>query len=1072
MPPLNGFQKSCVALAVGQALTMGAAKAAVITVNGTNPALNCTLQDAIVSANTDTATGQCGAGSGDDVVRLHSQSAVLTSPSYFLASGATAFNITSNITIEGKTIAGGTSNEAPGQISRIGEEEFRLFRVASGSSLTLNDISVQGGELSVGGENGAGVFVDGGTLTLNSSTLTNNRVATEATGKGGAVYATGSSAQVNINYSYLSTNRANNGGAIALNDGAQLAIYRSRLNRNTATNQGGGVYTSRGTSVTLTDSRLSSNSAQQSGGGVYLGAGNGTGTGAASLTVQGGEFSSNRATNGLGGAISSKYGDISIADAHFKYNQAGVFGGAVFSGFGNGQLDVADTSLISNRVVTTSSGTQTISGVGGAIALFSDNTHTISNSTISKNLAANGGGVTSVYGSLIITNSTLVGGEGIPETSGSASPQPGAILYAANEGQITLNNTVGAFGGEGFRYGGEYGQAYAGLPSLPGRVLCATSNEGGATITSGSANFFEDDTCGQPADGNAGLSRLRNSNQSQSQSFEIGAFPGGKYGSGNYSRTLRLRSGPYHTPVFNSPLLEAGNVTICTSSPINNTDQRGLTRGAGVCDIGATEAVETSILVDTVSDDINRTTADCSLRDALLLTSGGEGGEGGEGSLYQPRAAATCTGSADITTIGFDPSVFPAGARNTISLTARLPRINAAVTIQGPGTNAVRVDGGGEHPVLRASNAHLYLNNFTVANGSQYSGGGLSAFGGRLVMQSMLITGNSGRRAGGVSLSNTHFTISKTTISGNSAEGTRSVGGLRVTGRELGVIADSTISGNISTDTVDGNLSVYDVGQRAGGLYIGRGALTVVRNSTISGNQSSRTGGGIGLNNGSAFLFNSTLSNNVADEYGGGINIQRLTSGGENNSYDQDSFLALVNSIVSGNRKGTGSAGAALPAYGQDLMFRSFYRSSSTLTAGSQVGNYTAGSLIGSSALNYSQSIYSNIVNSLTLNNSTIATSLDAMGNPNPSATALSRIIGPLTANGGTTQTHILVDGSPAINGGEQSFCDGGFITPITRDQRGFPRSDGACDIGSVEYEETTCFVVKAANGKVVTFCL
>ena len=57
--------------------------------------------------------------------------------------------------------------------------------------------------------------------------------------------------------------------------------------------------------------------------------------------------------------------------------------------------------------------------------------------------------------------------------------------------------------------------------------------------------------------------------------------------------------------------------------------------------------------------------------------------------------------------------------------------------------------------------------------------------------------------------------------------------------------------------------------------------------------------------------------------------------------------------------------------------------------------------------------------------------------------------VGPLANNGGATQTHALLPGSPAINAGTNSGC------PST-DQRGVARPIGAkCDIGAYEAPAT-----------------
>ena len=76
-----------------------------------------------------------------------------------------------------------------------------------------------------------------------------------------------------------------------------------------------------------------------------------------------------------------------------------------------------------------------------------------------------------------------------------------------------------------------------------------------------------------------------------------------------------------------------------------------------------------------------------------------------------------------------------------------------------------------------------------------------------------------------------------------------------------------------------------------------------------------------------------------------------------------------------------------------------------------------------------------------------------------------SDIFGPLASNGGLTATHALISGSPAVDLGDLA-CLSDF------DQRGV-RRDSRCDSGAFEFDEQeACFVIKAANGNVVTFCL
>ena len=80
----------------------------------------------------------------------------------------------------------------------------------------------------------------------------------------------------------------------------------------------------------------------------------------------------------------------------------------------------------------------------------------------------------------------------------------------------------------------------------------------------------------------------------------------------------------------------------------------------------------------------------------------------------------------------------------------------------------------------------------------------------------------------------------------------------------------------------------------------------------------------------------------------------------------------------------------------------------------------------------------------------------------------LSDIIAPLADNGGDTLTHALVAGSPAIDAGNNSTC-------LSTDQRGEPRNDSLCDIGSYEGEfgeAETFFVIPLEDEKAVVIPL
>jgi fibronectin-binding autotransporter adhesin len=62
-------------------------------------------------------------------------------------------------------------------------------------------------------------------------------------------------------------------------------------------------------------------------------------------------------------------------------------------------------------------------------------------------------------------------------------------------------------------------------------------------------------------------------------------------------------------------------------------------------------------------------------------------------------------------------------------------------------------------------------------------------------------------------------------------------------------------------------------------------------------------------------------------------------------------------------------------------------------------------------------------------------------------------MLGPLADNGGPTETHALLPGSPAIDAGPPTSGWGSDCPPPDTAQRGVARPQGAgCDIGAVEY--------------------
>ena len=108
--------------------------------------------------------------------------------------------------------------------------------------------------------NGAGIANDGGTLTINNSTISGN--ATTGNSGGGIVNDSGTLVLNDSTVSGNSTTSADRPGGGIANFGGTVTMDKSVLDGNTATGEGGGIYNADGESgppvpLTITDSTIS-----------------------------------------------------------------------------------------------------------------------------------------------------------------------------------------------------------------------------------------------------------------------------------------------------------------------------------------------------------------------------------------------------------------------------------------------------------------------------------------------------------------------------------------------------------------------------------------------------------------------------------------------------------------------------------------------------------------------------------------------------------------------------------------------------------------------------------------------
>ncbi|MEA3354923.1 MAG: alpha/beta fold hydrolase, partial [Patescibacteria group bacterium] len=220
--------------------------------------------------------------------------------------------------------------------------KFRIFEIAFPGSLTLNNLTISGGE-SIGGFWGGG-----GILNLDSNLVINDVVVSN-----------------NIS--------ANGGGAgIWVGYDASAVITNSTISNNSAfgSASGGGLLKRGDSVVTITDSIISNNFAENNGGALYS---------QGPINISNTTFSNNSAQN-HGGAIHNHSGVINISNSVISNNTVTV----AFNNFGLGggiYNYLLGTITINNSIIQNNSATKN----GGGF--YSVGTSTVNNSCISGNSA-------------------------------------------------------------------------------------------------------------------------------------------------------------------------------------------------------------------------------------------------------------------------------------------------------------------------------------------------------------------------------------------------------------------------------------------------------------------------------------------------------------------------------------------------------------------------------------------------------------------------------------------------------------------------------------------------------------
>jgi len=250
--------------------------------------------------------------------------------------GANAVNLT--ITGNGDTIQNSVSTNGKSS------SQFRIFEVAAGASLAMDDVTLQGGySISAGG-----AVYNKGTLAITRSTISGNIAWNGVNGFGGAIYNTGTATVSDGSTIY--GNEGIYGGAIE-NEG-MLTVQGSTVSGNYADSAGAGIRNVGGT-VAISNAVVSDNFVDEGDGGAIYNAG-GTVTISNGSTLTGNSADKNEYSDigGLGGGIYNTYGAVTISDSTMSGNVCFGNGGGIYNDSGGTVTVENSSSIIGNGLNT------------------------------------------------------------------------------------------------------------------------------------------------------------------------------------------------------------------------------------------------------------------------------------------------------------------------------------------------------------------------------------------------------------------------------------------------------------------------------------------------------------------------------------------------------------------------------------------------------------------------------------------------------------------------------------------------------------------------------------------------
>ena len=736
-------------------------------------------------------------------------------------SGETAnwgeIEITKNLTIKGKT--GANSDMLNANRSVLGADAHRIFNVANGKTLTLQNLTLKNGQGSGSTGNGGAVYTKGGSVEMTLCTLIGNEAD-----NGGAVYAEkdgSTAAAVTLKGCTIGGTGPGNANAAAIG----------------SDREGGGIYIGEGCTLTLENSgatgcTVKGNNALR-GGGIYV---------AGTAEIKGTSKILNNTADHFGGGIHSE-GTLTLSgDALIKDNSASdhtAVGGGVY--VGNGTFTMSDRATVTpstgekadkpreNDVYLNSTTKIKVDGTlnpeGGTAARITipDNKYLPTTQVLIGSIT-DGTSPNQNYTKFAVTPQTL---------------SDGKILYWEADASGKLMRIV-----DGVKYSDKAWKALKDVVSVAGTDPITINGRIQAT----------DDADNKGTININGAITIKGKNGRDTDILDAGK-KGGRIFIINDTLSNKL--------TLEKLTLKGGFV--------NGNDGAAILVGRdaeaelSACTIEECEALNGGAIAILATGTATLTNTDIKNCSAKLF-SGNTPPNGSGGAVYAAGGTVIMT-NCTLTGNTAENNGGAVYAKKTSDLTPILSTVTIeGGTIGGAGTNANKATGTGEGlggGIYIGESCVLNMKDYTdssnnkhgakvISNTAKAKGGAIYTKGGKVTMTNCTLKGNEAKSGGAICAEKDGSTLSNVTISG-------------------GTIGGTGADANKATGT--------DSDNGFGGAVFIKGSTVNINGCTLEGNKA-KNGGGVYMEGGNCTL-NGSLKNNttteIASSYGGGIYLKNGT---------------------------------------------------------------------------------------------------------------------------------------------------------------------------------------------------